>query len=56
LIFKNEANILAKLLDQLYTEGPVEPGMEGFRKERGRVTAETVPIGGASHHREEEEY
>jgi hypothetical protein len=26
---------------------PVEPGMEGCRKERGRVLAETVPDGGA---------
>ena len=26
---------------------PVEPGMEGGRKERGRVLAETVPDGSA---------
>jgi hypothetical protein len=30
--------------------------MEGVRKERGRILAETVPDGGASHHGEEEEY
>jgi hypothetical protein len=30
--------------------------MEGVTKERGRVLAETVPGGGASHHGEEEMY